>query len=143
MRAHDVAESFGKIMTFDKGIFYSQTDYEHENHLGRLFVLGRAVKSSFQFLISQCYDTSTFAVDCAYIDKDCYPPRNSPDRSSTQQSSSREGTGRRRTPERESGDGDRQDADAARPRSRAHGSARPYSEFEAFSGGTNTNGHSR
>ena len=143
VRAHDVAESFGKIMTFDKGIFYSQTDYEHENHLGRLFVLGRAVKSSFQFLISQCYDTSTFAVDCAYIDKDCYPPRNSPDRSSTQQSSSREGTGRRRTPERESGDGDRQDADAARPRSRAHGSARPYSEFEAFSGGTNTNGHSR
>lgn len=134
VRAHDVAESFGKVMTFDKGIFYSQTDDEKKANLARLFVLGRNVKSSFEFLISQCYDTNTFAVDCAYIDKDCYPPRGSPDRDSNTARS-----GRQRVPEREAED-DGETA-VAPPRGRAQGRARPDPVLAAYSGSANASGH--
>ena len=128
VRAHDVAESFGKIMTFDKGIFYSQTDEEHKAQLARLFVLGRNIKSSFEFLISQCYDTSTFAIDSAYIDKETYPPQGSPDRrvvsTSPSRPRSRSSHSRRDEPEEAS------PPPPARPRRGRSG----YSEFEAFSG---------
>ena len=74
--ASSVAESWGKIATFDKGIFFSQTEAEKKCQLARLGVMGREVEGDISVLISQCYDTKTFCTGSCYYDEDHYPPRS-------------------------------------------------------------------
>lgn len=71
----DLAGSIGKAMTYDVGIYYGQDDTEHEMQLARLSVSGRNIRSGFEVLISQCYETATFCTDSIIINKSNYPPK--------------------------------------------------------------------